>query len=197
MEVTNEMVKELRERTNVGIMDCKKALAESNGDMENAIRILKEKGMITAAKKAGRSAKEGMLGTYLHHDKKLGVFVEVFCETDFVAKNEIFIKLATDIAMHIAAQTPLATKKEDLDPAVVKDQKEIFIKLTRESGKPENMIEKIAEGRLNKWYSEVCLLDQPFFVEGKQTITEMVNEAIQKTGENITIGKFYRVQMGA
>lgn len=197
MEITNELVKELRERTNIGIMDCKRALTEADGDVEKAIKILKEKGLITAAKKAGREVKEGILGTYLHHDKKLGVFVELFCETDFVAKNEVFIKLANDIAMHIAAQAPLAVKKDDLDQNAVKEQKEIFIKLTRESGKPENMIEKIADGRLTKWYSEVCLLEQPFFVDGKATIQEMINEAIQKTGENISLGKFYRVQVGA
>ena len=193
--ITAEMVKELREKTGAGLMDCKRVLSESNGDIEKAIDMLRQKGLATAAKKAARTASEGLIGSYIHMDK-LGVMVEINCETDFVARTDDFRTLVKDIAMHIAAANPEYVSREDVLPEVIEREKEIY--RAQIVNKPPQVIEKILEGKLEKFYSDTCLLDQIFVKDpdGKQKIKDLITEKIAKLGENIVFRRFARFQLG-
>ena len=195
-EITAAMVKELREKSGVGMMDCKNALTESGGDFEKALDVLRKKGIAKAAKRADREAKEGVIYSYIHPGSKLGVLVEINCETDFVANTDDFQAFAKNIAMHIAAASPLAIKREELDQAVVDKEMEIFKEQAKASGKPDNIIEKIAQGRLDKYYSEVCLLEQAYVKDMDVTIQQLLTETISKVGENISIKRFARFRIG-
>jgi len=191
------MVKQLREKTGAGIMDCKEALQTSEGDIEKAIAFLRKKGLATAAKRAGRAMTEGLVYAYIHTGGKLGVLVEVNCETDFVAKNEDFGAFAKNIAMHIAATNPVGITTDDVSQEVIDKEKEIYRAQAMEMGKPEKMIDKIAEGMLNKFFKENCLMDQLYIRDPKITIADLLNEMIAKMGENISIKRFARFQTGA
>jgi elongation factor Ts len=195
MTVTAEMVKELREKTGAGLMDCKRVLAESNGDMEKAIDILRQKGLATAAKKSSRTASEGLIGTYIHMDK-LGVMVEVNCETDFVARTDDFKGLVKDVAMHIAAANPQYVSRDEVPQDIIEREKEIY--KAQVVGKPAQVVEKILEGKLDKFFGDVCLLEQIFIKdpEGKKKIKDMITEKIAKLGENIVVRRFARFQLG-
>ena len=196
MAISAGMVKELREKTGAGMMDCKKALTESDGDVSKAVDFLRKKGLATAAKRAGRAMAEGIVQTYVHLGGKIGVMVEINCETDFVAKNEDFIKLAKNIAMHIAAANPVGLTPEDVPAEVIEKEKEIYRAQAVEMGKPEKMIDKIAEGKLNKFFKESCLLNQLYVRDPGITIADLMNEIIGKMGENIVIKRFARFQIG-
>ena len=196
VEISAAMVKELREVTGSGIMDCKRVLAEAEGDMEQAIDLLRKKGLAKAAKRAGRSTSEGIIYSYIHTGAKLGVLVEVNCESDFVAKTENFQQFVKNIAMHIAAANPMGLNPEDVDSAVVEKEKEIFRAQMLEEGKPENMIDKIVEGKVEKFYKEVCLMSQQYVKDPQQTITDVLKETISKIGENIQIKRFARFHIG-
>jgi len=196
LAVSTELIKELRERTGVGIMDCKKALIECDGDIEKAIEYLRKKGIATAQKRGAREAKEGQIHAYIHPGGKIGVLVEVNCETDFTARTEDFKNFVKDIAMQIAAQNPIAIRREDIPSEVIEKEKEIYASQAREEGKPENVIEKIVEGRLKKFFTEACLLEQPFIKNTDITVQDLLNELIAKTGENIIIRRFVRYQLG-
>ncbi len=189
-------VKELRDKTGAGMMDCKEALKQSDGDVSKAVDFLRKKGLATAAKRAGRAMSEGTIQTYIHTGGKLGVMVEVNCETDFVAKNEDFIAFARNIAMHIAATNPVSISQQDVPQAIVEKEMEIYRDQIRAMGKPEQMVEKIAEGKLNKFYKENCLLSQSYVRDPNVTIADILNEQIAKIGENITIKRFVRFQVG-
>jgi len=195
-EITAAMVKELREKSGVGMMDCKNALTESNGDFEKALDLLRKKGIAKAAKRADREAKEGTIYAYIHPGSKLGVLVEVNCETDFVANTDDFQGFAKNIAMHIAAASPIAVKREELDQQIVDKEMEIFKEQAKTSGKPDNIIEKIAQGRLDKYYSEVCLMEQAYVKDMDITIQQLLTDTIAKVGENITIKRFARFRIG-
>jgi elongation factor Ts len=197
LEITAEKVKELRDKTNAGMMDCKKALKESNGDLEQAAIYLREKGLAVARKRADRVASEGVIQSYIHTGGKLGVMLEVNSETDFVAKTPEFNEFAKNVAMQIAAANPMAIGREDLDPEVVEKEKAILMAQARESGKPENVLEKMVEGRLKKFFGEVCLLEQPYVKNPDMLIQDYLNEMRAKTGENIIIRRFTRYQLGA
>lgn len=196
MEITIEMIKELRERTGAGVMEAKRALEEANGDMEKAVTILREKGVIKAAKKAGRTAKEGIIEAYIHTGEKLGVLVEVNCETDFVARTDEFKKLAKEIALQIAGMNPQYVSKEDVPPEVIEKEKEIYRVQLKNEGKPDHVIEKIIEGKLEKFYEEVCLLEQPFVRNPEIKVKDLITEAISKLGENIVVRRFARFVVG-
>ncbi len=195
MAITAQMVKTLREKTGVGMMDCKKALAETGGDEEKAIKYLREKGLAKAAKKAGRSTSEGLIGNYIHSNGKIGVMVEIKCETDFVAKADQFQQLAKDVAMQIAATNPVCVSPEELPQELLEKEKAIYLQQAMEEGKPENIAQKIVEGRVNKYYKEVCLLEQPFIKDDKKSIKDILNETIAVLGENMQIGRFCRIDM--
>ena len=197
-DITSAMVKALREKSSAGMMDCKKALEATGGDEAKAIDWLREKGLATAGKKAGRSATEGMVGHYIHMGGKIGVLVEVNCETDFTARNENFQALVKDIAMHVAAISPQYVRKEEIPAEIIENEKRIYRTQLLEAGKPEAMLEKILPGKLEKFYKEVCLLDQPFFKdpEGKRTVQQEVTDAIAKIGENISVRRFARFALG-
>jgi len=195
-EISANAVKILREKTGVGMMDCKKALVECGGSEEKAIAYLREKGLAKAAKKAGRATSQGVIGSYIHNNGKIGVMVELKCETDFVAKNEKFLAFAKDLAMQIAATSPLCVSPEQVPADLLAKEREIFKNQAMEEGKPEAIAEKIVEGRLKKYYSEVCLLDQPFIKEDKKTIRDLLNELISVLGENMQIGRFERMVLG-
>lgn len=190
------MVKQLREKTGAGMMDCKNALSEVNGDIEKAIELLRKKGLATARKRAGRALDEGMIQSYIHMNGKLGVLVEVNCETDFVAKNEDFQDFTKNIAMHIAATNPLGIAPEDISQEIIEKEKEIYRAQALEMGKPENVVDKIVEGKLNKFYEENCLLNQPYVRDTDMSIADLLNEMIAKIGENISIKRFVRYQIG-
>jgi elongation factor Ts len=194
-DVSAAMVKELREKTGAGMMDCKKALAENAGDFAKAEEWLRKKGITGAAKKAGRIAAEGLVGAYVHNGK-IGVLVEVNCETDFVARNEDFQLLVRDIALHIAAANPSYVRREDVPAEVLEKEKELERGKLREQKKPEAMLEKILSGKMEKFFETVCLLDQPFVKDDKKTVGQVVTEAVAKIGENITIRRFTRYQVG-
>jgi len=196
MEITAKMVQELRAKTGVGMMDCKKALAETDGDFDKAVEFLRKKGMATAAKRAGKEVSEGIIESYIHSNKKIGVMLELNCETDFVAKTDDFINFAKDICMQIAAAAPLAIHPEELPADVVEKEKEIFAAQLRNEGKPEQIIEKIVAGKIEKYYKEVCLLQQEFVKEKNKTISDYLNEMVAKTGERIVIRRFTRYQLG-
>jgi elongation factor Ts len=190
------MVKELREKSGAGIMDCKQALTENDGDMDKAVDFLRKKGMATAAKRAGRATSEGTVQSYIHMGGKIGVMVEVNCETDFVAKTDDFIEFARNLAMHIAATNPVGIKAEDVPEDVIERERSIYRDQALEMGKPEKMIDKIVDGKLNKFFKESCLMDQPFVRDPDKTITDYLNEVIAKTGEKVTIKRFARFQVG-
>lgn len=194
-EISAAQVKELRERTGAGMMDCKKALAET-GDIEKAIELLREKGLAAAAKKAGRIAAEGVVEAYIHGGGKIGVLVEVNCETDFVAKTPEYQGFVKDIAMHIAAAKPEFLKREDVPADVVEKEKEILKAQALNEGKPANIVEKMIVGRVEKFYKEICLLEQPFVKNPDLTVEQLVKEKISKIGENISIRRFVRFEMG-
>ena len=195
MAITAEEVRKLRERTGQGMMECKKALEESGGDAEKAVEILRKKGLATAEKKAGRATAQGRIASYIHHNGRVGVLLEVNCETDFVAKNELFQTFLSDICLHICAVSPMAVKREEIPADLVETEKRI----AREQiagKKPDNIIEKIIEGKLNKWYADRVLLEQPFVKDDKRSIKDILTELIQKTGENIIIRRFARFEVG-
>ncbi len=195
-QITAAMVKELREATGSGIMDCKKVLAEADGNMEKAVELLRKKGLAKAAKRAGRSTSEGIIYSYIHTGAKLGVLVEVNCESDFVAKTDDFKQFAKNIAMHIAAANPVGLNPEDVDPEIVEKEREIFRAQMLEEGKPENIIDKIVDGKIEKFYKEVCLMSQQYVKDPQKTISEVLQETIGKIGENIQIKRFARFQIG-
>jgi len=195
-EISPKLVMELRQRTGVGMMDCKKALAETNGDIEQAIEALRKRGAAKAASKADRQAKEGLVESYIHPGGRIGVLVEVNCETDFVARTDDFQALVRGVAMHIAAMGPLAVKREDLPADLVASERAIHEDMVRAEGKPEAIVPKIVEGKLNKWFSEVVLLDQPYVKDDKKTVGELLQEAIAKMGENIQVRRFAKFRLG-
>jgi len=194
--ISAAMVKELRDKTGAGMMDCKEALTECKGDIEKAIDFLRKKGMATALKRAGRGTSEGTIQSYIHMGGKIGVIVEVNCESDFVAKNDNFIEFTKNIAMHIAATNPAGISPEDVPEEVIGREKAVYRDQAIEMGKPENMIEKIIEGKLNKFYKESCLMHQQYVRNPEITITDYLNEIIAKIGENIKISRFARFQIG-
>lgn len=198
MTIGAGQVKELRERTGAGMMECKKALEETGGNMEAAIDLLRARGAAKAAKRAERETKEGTIGSYVHTNGKIGVLVEVQCETDFVSRNDAFQQLARDLAMHVAAADPLALDAEGIPEDVVAREKAVYLEQVRNEGKPEAMHEKIVEGKMKKFYQERTLLDQVFVKDpnGKQTIRQLIQEASAKTGENIVVRRFARFQLG-
>jgi len=196
MEITASQVKELRERTGIGMMDCKNALVEANGDSDKAVDILRKKGIAKAEKKADRKVKEGVILSYIHPGNKLGVLVEVNCETDFVAKTDDFLTFVKGIAMHIAATSPIAIRREEIDPKVIDKEKEIYREQARGQKKPEALLEKIAEGKLEKFYQESCLLEQPFVKDPQTTVKDYQTAIIAKIGENIYINRFVRFHLG-
>lgn len=196
MEITAALVKELRERTGAGMMDCKQALQASGGDVQKAIDHLRQKGLSTAAKRAGREASEGLIHAYIHPGGKLGVLIEVNCETDFVARSEAFIELVKNLAMQVAAANPLYLRPEEVPGEVLGKEREIFAAQAREEGKPEKVLDKIVEGRLNKFYESVCLLEQPYVRDDKRSVQDVLNEAIGKIGEKIAVRRFKRYRLG-
>ncbi|ACM19880.1 translation elongation factor Ts [Geotalea daltonii FRC-32] len=196
MSITATQVNELRKATGAGLMDCKKALTETGGDHEQAVDYLRKKGLAAASKKAGRAATEGLVGSYIHAGGKIGVLVEVNCETDFVAKNEGFQNFVKDVAMHIAAASPLYVRREEVDPSVLEREKEIYRAKAKESGKPDNIVEKIIEGQVNKFYGDICLLEQAFVKDPDKTVQTYLNETIATIGENISIRRFAKFNLG-
>jgi elongation factor Ts len=196
MEISAKLVKDLREKTGAGMMDCKNALVEAKGDMDQAVVVLRKKGLASAQKKAARVAAEGMIGHYIHAGGKLGVLVEVNCETDFAARSEEFQVLVKDIAMHIAAQNPLFVKREDVPAEVLEKEKEIYKDQARASGKPPSIIDKIAEGKLESYYEMACLYDQKFVKDPNITVKDLINNLVAKIGENIQVRRFARFKTG-
>lgn len=190
------LVKELRERTGVGVVDCQKALTESGGDVEKAITSLREKGLAAAAKRAGRSAAQGVVGSYIHGGGKIGVLLEVNCETDFVARTEEFQKLVKDVAMQIAATNPRYVRRDEVSEAERAREREIYRVQTEQSGKPATVIDRIVDGKMEKFFSDVCLLEQPFIREPGKTIEQLLKEVVARTGENVIIRRFARFQIG-
>ncbi len=195
-QITAQMVKELRERTGAGMMDCKKALAESAGDTEKAVDYLREKGLAAAAKKAGRIAAEGLVESYIHGGGRIGVLVEVNCETDFVAKTPEYKEFCRDIAMQIAASNPEYVRREEVPAEVVEHERAIAKAQALNDGKPEKIIDKIMDGRIEKYYKEVCLMEQTFIKDGDKTVNDVVTEKVAKIGENISIRRFARFAVG-
>jgi elongation factor Ts len=196
MEITAAMVKELRGKTGAGIMDCKQALSETDGNMEDAIRWLREKGIRASERRADRAASEGIVASYIHAGNKVGVLLELNCESDFVARNEEFQRLAKDIAMQVAATNPRYINKEDVPEEVIEREKSILRNQAINEGKPAKIVEKIVEGRLSRFYSENCLIEQPFIRDDHQTVGQLVKEKIAKFGENIVVRRFTRYLLG-
>lgn len=190
------LVKKLREQTGVGILECKKAIGEANNDFKKAIELLRKKGFEKAKSKASRATNQGAIGSYIHTNHRVGVLLELGCETDFVAKNEDFLALQKEICMQIAAMNPQYIAEKDIPKEVIEKEKEIYREQMKNSGKPDNVIEKIIEGKLKKFYTEVCLLQQGYFKEEKKTIEDLIAEKIHKLGENITVKRFIRYQVG-
>ena len=195
-EVTAALVKDLRERTGAGMMECKKALVEAKGDIGEAEVLLRKWGIASAGKKAARATKQGLIGSYIHHGGQLGVLVEVNCESDFVARTDDFKELVHDLAMHIAAADPRYIRKEDVTADVLEKEKEIARARALNEGKPEKVVDRVVEGRLQKFYEEVCLLEQPFVKEATLTIAQLVKTKIAKLGENISVARFVRFKVG-
>lgn len=196
MKITSQMVKELRDKTAAGMMDCKKALSETDGDMEKAIDLLRKKGLAVAAKRAGRATSEGVIETYIHAGGKLGVMIELNCETDFVAKTDKFKELARDLAMHIAASNPVAIERDNVPEDILVREKNIYVQQALESGKPENIVEKIVSGKVDKFLSEVCLLEQKYVKNPDLSIQDLLTDCVGKMGENISVKRFTRFQIG-
>jgi elongation factor Ts len=196
LEITASVVKDLRERTGVGMMDCKTALKETNGDIEKAIEYLRKKGIATAQKRGGRSTSEGQIQSYIHAGGKIGVLVEVNCETDFSGKSSDFTEFVKNVAMHIAASNPISVNREGIPADILEKEKDIYMTQARESGKPENVLPKIVEGKINKFFAETTLLEQQYVKNPDITIQDLLNDLIAKTGENIIIRRFVRFQLG-
>ncbi len=197
MTITASQVQELRQRTGVGMMECKKALQETGGDVEQAIDLLRKSGQAKAAKKSGRAADEGRVESYIHLGGKIGVLIEVNCETDFVAKTDDFKDLARNLAMQVAASSPVAVDRESVDPEVVERESAIYRQQAEESGKPAEIVEKIAGGKMDKWYQEVCLMEQAYIKDPDRKVSDVVTEAVQRLGENIVVRRFVRFEVGA
>lgn len=195
MEITAKMVGELREKSGAGMMDCKKALAETQGDFEKAVLWLREKGMSQVAKRAGRSANQGMIGSYVHSGK-VGVLIEINCETDFVAKTDDFQNLAKELAMQVAASVPKYVAREEVPAAELEQERTVYLNEAKQSGKPEAVQAKIAEGKIESYYKQVCLLDQPYIREPKKSVKQYVTEVAAKLGENVVVRRFARLQLG-
>lgn len=196
VEISSETVKTLREKTGCGMMDCKKALLETDGDTDKAVDFLRKKGLASADKKAGRTAAQGMIKSYIHLNAKIGVLLELNCETDFVARNPEFDVLANDIAMQIAAQNPKYVSREQVDPSQLEHEREILKSQAATEGKPANIVEKMIEGRLEKFYADFCLVDQPFIKDSSKKMSDLIKENIAKFGENILVSRFTRYQVG-
>ena len=196
MDIAPKQVMDLRAKTGAGMMDCKRALTECGGDFEKAIKALREKGLSQAAKRAGKETKQGVVFSYVHPGSKLAVLVEVNCETDFVARTPDFLNLGKDLAMQVAAACPLVVRREDLSPAVMEREREIYRNQAAASGKPEKVLDKIVEGKLEKFYHEACLLDQPFIKNDEESVGQIVAAVIAKLGENIVVRRFARFQLG-
>jgi elongation factor Ts len=196
LNITSEMVKALREKTQAGMMDCKEALKASDGDMDKAVEYLRKKGLATAQKRAGRTTSQGQVGSYIHAGGKIGVLVEVNCETDFVARTEQFSELVHNLAMHIAAANPVCIRREEFPPELLQKEREIYLAQARETGKPEKVLEKIVEGKLEKYFKETCLMEQAYVKNPDITIADLLNETIAQIGESITIRRFVRFQLG-
>ena len=196
MSINAKTVKTLRERTGAGMMDCKKALLETNGDLEKAVDHLRKTGVAKAEKKGQRSTKEGLVFSYIHHGGKLGVLLELNCETDFVAKTEGFNDLAHNLAMQIAATNPSSVSRDDMDPAILNREKDIFIDQAKESGKPDNIIEKMVEGKVEKFYAESCLIEQQYIKDSERKVSDLLTESVSTLGENIVINRFIRYAIG-
>ena len=196
MPITASQVKELRDRSGVGMMDCKKALQESNGDLEKAFDYLRKAGVAKAQKKEGRSTKEGLVVSYIHPGSKLGVLIELNCETDFVAKTDDFLQLGRDVAMHIAATNPISVTPDDISDDVLKKEREIYLEQAKTSNKPDNIIEKMVEGRVKKFYKENVLLEQVFVKDPDKTVQDIITDTIAILGENIVVSRFVRFQLG-
>ncbi|MFB0527233.1 MAG: translation elongation factor Ts [bacterium] len=196
MQISKDLIQKLRNKTGAGVMDCKQALLEAGGDIQKAQDILREKGSIVAIKRSARETQEGIVSSYVHSGSKLGVLLEMNCETDFVAKTNEFSQLAKELAMQIAAMDPLWIKPEDVPKGVIEKEKEIYKKQAQESGKPEKVIEKIAEGKLQKYFTQVCLLEQPYIKDPKLKVKDLITETITKLRENIKVGRFTRLKVG-
>ncbi len=196
MEITTPMIKELREATAAGVLDCKKALEASGGDLEKAIAYLREKGLAAAAKKTDRAAEEGLIEAYIHAGGRVGALVELNCETDFVARTEAFKELAHDLAMQIVATRPIYLAPEDIPPDVLEEEKNVYRAQARVMGKPEHIVERVVEGKLQKYYQEVCLMKQPFIKDDELTIQDVLTQTIAKLGENIVVRRFARFELG-
>jgi len=192
-----ELIKKLREATGAGVMDVKRALEDAGWDEEKAVQLLRERGAMKAAKKADREAREGIIGHYIHHNQRVGVLVELNCETDFVARNELFQNLAKDLAMHIAMMNPRYISAEEIPAEELEKERQIYIQAALNEGKPQEIAEKIAEGRLKKYLEEVVLLEQPFVKDDKVKVKELIQQAIAKIGENIVVRRFCRFELGA
>jgi len=197
LEITAAMVKDLREKTNVGMMDCKKALQETGGDMEKAIDLLRQRGLAKAMKRAEKEASEGMVHSYIHSGGRIGVLIEVNCETDFAAKSEDFIEFVKNIAMHIAATGPLGIGPEDVPAEVVERERAIYMAQAKESGKPDNILEKMVDGKMRKFYEDSVLLQQKYVKDPDKTVQDYLNELVAKIGEKIIVRRFARFQLGA
>ena len=196
VKITAEMVKKLRDMTGAGMMDCKKALEEADGDFEKAVEILRKKGAAKAAKKAGRATREGIITSYIHFNGRIGVLLELNCETDFVARTDEFKELAYNLAKQVAAMNPKWVSREDVPQEVIEKEKEIYREQLKDSGKPEHVIEKIIEGKLEKFFEENCLLEQEYIFEEGKKVKDIINEAIGKIGENIRVSRFVRMEVG-
>jgi elongation factor Ts len=196
MEISASMVKELREKTGAPMMDCKKALSESDGSMEEAISYLRKKSIATASKKVERSTTEGLIESYIHPGSKLGVIIELNCETDFVARSDDFKELIKNLSMHIAALNPLFISKNDVNPELIEKEKDIYLTQAKDSGKPEKIWHKIVDGRLEKFFAEICLLDQTYIKDDKRAVKDIIDEIVAKLGENISVKRFVRYQLG-
>lgn len=196
MEISAADVKELRERTGVGIMDCKRALQEANGDIEEAIKLLRTMGKAKAAKRAGREASEGRIESYVHMGGKIAVLLELNCETDFVARSDDFVELARDLAMHVAAANPLFLSREDVDSAALDAERSVYAEQARAEGKPEDLIQRIVDGKINRYYQEVCLMEQAFVKNPDVKVADLVTQAVAKLGENVVVRRFARFALG-
>jgi elongation factor Ts len=196
LNITSELVKTLREKTQAGIMDCKEALKEADGDLEKAVEHLRKKGLATAQKRAGRATSQGQIGSYIHGGGKIGVMVEVNCETDFVGRTDQFSEFVHNIAMHIAAANPLCVRREEMPADIVEKEKEIYRAQAKETGKPDKVIEKIVEGKVDKFFKESCLLEQAYVKNPDISITDYLNDTIAQTGESVSIRRFTRYILG-
>lgn len=195
-EITTQMVKELRMATSAGVNDCKKALIETDGDFEKAVELLRKKGLASAAKRASRDTKEGIIGHYVHFGSKAASLVELNCETDFVARTDQFQQLARDLAMHVVAARPLYVSREEVPAEAIAHEKSIYSEQVANSGKPPQVIDKIVEGKIDKWFSEVCLLEQPYIKEPDRKIQDLLTDAVASLGENIRVNRFARLEIG-